>query len=148
VTLEADRLTAALAGRYAIKRELGAGGMATVYLADDVRHRRQVAVKVLRPDLAATLGPERFFREIEIAAQQTRTPAPPISPVRRFLFASCPSSCKRCASGRAVREPPIPEASGCPRRRRCPPRSRACGPSTHPGEVISPAAALVMDFGG
>jgi tetratricopeptide (TPR) repeat protein len=64
-----DRLTAALADRYAIKRELGSGGMATVYLADDLRHRRQVAVKVLRPDLAATLGPERFFREIEIAAQ-------------------------------------------------------------------------------
>jgi serine/threonine-protein kinase len=43
--------------------------MATVYLADDARHRRQVAVKVLRPDLAASLGPDRFFREIEIAAQ-------------------------------------------------------------------------------
>jgi len=64
-----ERLTAALAGRYAIERELGAGGMATVYLAEDVKHRRKVAVKVLRPELAATLGPERFSREIEIAAQ-------------------------------------------------------------------------------
>jgi len=51
------RLRAALAGRYAIERELGRGGMATVYLADDVKHRRVVAVKVLRPELAASLGP-------------------------------------------------------------------------------------------
>jgi len=64
-----DRLTAALAGRYALKREIGAGGMATVYLAQDLRHERDVAVKVLRPELAATLGPERFHREIQIAAK-------------------------------------------------------------------------------
>ncbi len=63
------RLRAALAGRYAIERELGRGGMATVYLADDVKHRRVVAVKVLRPELAASLGPERFLREVEIAAR-------------------------------------------------------------------------------
>jgi tRNA A-37 threonylcarbamoyl transferase component Bud32 len=63
------RLTAALADRYKIEREIGAGGMATVYLAEDVRHRRKVAVKVLRPELAATLGSDRFFREIEVAAQ-------------------------------------------------------------------------------
>ena len=64
-----ERLTAALADRYTIEREIGSGGMATVYLAEDLRHHRKVAVKVLRPDLAATLGPERFLREIEIAAQ-------------------------------------------------------------------------------
>ena len=64
-----DRLHAALAGRYVLARELGRGGMATVYLAEDLRHRRKVAVKVLRPELAATLGAERFAREIEIAAQ-------------------------------------------------------------------------------
>ena len=63
------RLTAALADRYRIERELGAGGMATVYLAEDLRHHRQVAVKVLRHDLAASLGAERFLREIEIAAR-------------------------------------------------------------------------------
>jgi len=63
------RLSAALADRYTVERELGAGGMATVYLAEDLRHHRKVAVKVLRPDLAATLGPERFLREIEVAAQ-------------------------------------------------------------------------------
>ncbi len=65
----APRLVAALADRYAFERELGQGGMATVYLADDLRHHRKVAIKVLRPDLAATIGPERFFREIRIAAQ-------------------------------------------------------------------------------
>ncbi len=66
-----DRLKAALADRYAIERELGSGGMATVYLAEDLKHHRKVAVKVLRPDLAAALGPERFLREIEIAANLT-----------------------------------------------------------------------------
>ena len=64
-----DRLKIALADRYAIDRELGSGGMATVYLARDLRHDRQVAVKVLRPDISAALGPERFLREIKIAAQ-------------------------------------------------------------------------------
>jgi len=63
------RLTAALAERYRLEREAGQGGMATVYLAEDLKHRRKVAVKVLRPELAAALGPERFLREIEIAAQ-------------------------------------------------------------------------------
>jgi len=64
-----DRLKTALADRYTIEREIGSGGMATVYLAEDLKHHRQVAIKVLRPDLAATLGPERFLREIEIAAK-------------------------------------------------------------------------------
>jgi tRNA A-37 threonylcarbamoyl transferase component Bud32 len=64
-----SHLTTALSDRYRIERELGQGGMATVYLAEDLRHRRKVAVKVLRPELAATLGPDRFFREIEVAAQ-------------------------------------------------------------------------------
>jgi len=62
------RLTAALADRYRIERELGAGGMATVYLAADLRHDRQVAIKVLRPELAAVIGAERFLREIKTIA--------------------------------------------------------------------------------
>ncbi len=62
-------LTAALADRYRIERELGQGGMATVYLADDVRHHRKVAIKVLRPELAAVLGAERFVQEITTTAQ-------------------------------------------------------------------------------
>ena len=64
-----DRLKAALANRYTIQGQLGAGGMATVYLAEDLKHHRKVAVKVLRPELAAALGPERFLREIEISAR-------------------------------------------------------------------------------
>jgi TolB-like protein/tRNA A-37 threonylcarbamoyl transferase component Bud32 len=67
---EIARVRRALAGRgYSVERVLGEGGMATVYLATDLKHRRQVAVKVMRPDLAATLGAERFLREVEIAAQ-------------------------------------------------------------------------------
>ena len=63
-----DRLAAALADRYRIERELGAGGMATVFLAEDVRHRRKVALKVLKPELAAVLGAERFVQEITMTA--------------------------------------------------------------------------------
>src|SRR4051812_6713858 len=62
-------LAAALADRYRVERELGRGGMATVYLAHDLRHDRPVALKVLRPELAASLGPERFLQEIRIAAR-------------------------------------------------------------------------------
>ncbi len=61
-------LAAALGDRYRIERELGAGGMATVYLAEDLRHRRRVAIKVLHPELSAMLGPERFLKEIELTA--------------------------------------------------------------------------------
>ena len=64
-------LPAALAQRYDLRRVLGRGGMATVYLADDRKHHRQVALKELRPDLAASIGAERFLREIEIAARLT-----------------------------------------------------------------------------
>jgi len=63
-----QRLTAALADRYRIERELGQGGMATVYLAEDLKHHRRVAIKVLRPELGAALGPDRFLREIETTA--------------------------------------------------------------------------------
>jgi serine/threonine-protein kinase len=63
-----DRLRAALANRYRIEREIGSGGMATVYLARDLKHDRQVAVKVLRPDLAAVMGVERFLAEIRTTA--------------------------------------------------------------------------------
>jgi serine/threonine-protein kinase len=63
-----DRLNAALEGRYRIERELGAGGMATVYLAQDLRHNRNVAIKVLKPELAAVVGADRFLAEIETTA--------------------------------------------------------------------------------
>jgi serine/threonine-protein kinase len=66
-----DRLKRALTGRYTLQRELGRGGMATVYLAEDLKHHRPVALKVLRPELAAALGPDRFLREIELSARLT-----------------------------------------------------------------------------
>jgi serine/threonine protein kinase/Tfp pilus assembly protein PilF len=62
------RLESALVGRYRIEREIGRGGMATVYLADDVKHHRHVAVKVLHSELAATIGPDRFLREVDVVA--------------------------------------------------------------------------------
>ena len=73
-------IAAALADRYRIERELGQGGMATVYLAEDLKHHRRVAIKVLKPELAAALGAERFLREIETTAAICATPT------------SCPST--------------------------------------------------------
>src|SRR5215216_321499 len=69
VTSADSPLTNALTGRYTIERELGRGGMATVYLARDLRHDRPVALKIMRPELAATLGPERFLREVRTTAR-------------------------------------------------------------------------------
>ncbi len=66
---EVSRVRTALSRSYQIERVLGEGGMATVYLAEDLKHHRKVAVKVMRPELAATLGAERFLREVEIAAR-------------------------------------------------------------------------------
>ena len=108
-----SRLNAALEGRYAIERELGAGGMATVYLAEDLRHHRRVALKVLRPDLAATLGPERFLREIEIAAGLTH---PHILPLHDsgeadgFLFYVLPYVDGESLRDRLLREGELPIA--------------------------------------
>ncbi|MEJ2204801.1 MAG: serine/threonine protein kinase, partial [Gemmatimonadota bacterium] len=62
------RLNAALEGRYTLERELGQGGMATVYLAEDLKHRRKVALKVLKPDVAEEVGADRFLREVETTA--------------------------------------------------------------------------------
>src|SRR6476660_6312789 len=69
MSLPLERLRGVLAQTYTIDRELGKGGMATVYLAQDVKHERPVALKVLHPELAASLGPERFLREIKLAAR-------------------------------------------------------------------------------
>ena len=69
VTASSDLLAAALADRYRIDRQLGRGGMATVFLARDLRHDREVALKVLHPELAHALGPERFQREVKLAAR-------------------------------------------------------------------------------
>ncbi|HVQ46733.1 MAG TPA: serine/threonine protein kinase, partial [Gemmatimonadales bacterium] len=69
MTADSLPVATALRDRYLIERELGSGGMAIVYLAEDLKHRRKVALKVLRGELAATMGPERFLREIEVAAR-------------------------------------------------------------------------------
>ncbi len=102
-----ERLRASLADRYRIERELGQGGMATVYIAHDLKHDRKVAIKVLRPELAAALGPERFLREIATRANS----AIPTS-CRCTIRASCRTSVRatqrvapgtRCPSWRANR---------------------------------------------
>src|SRR5918997_4128009 len=64
-----ERLTAALSDRYVLEREVGAGGMATVYLARDLRHKRSVALKVMRSELGGPVEGERFLREIELVAR-------------------------------------------------------------------------------
>ena len=88
-----ERLTAALGGRYTIERELGHGGMATVYLARDLKHDRPVALKVLRPELAASLGAERFLREIQVTAHLTHPNILPLldsGRVDEFLYYTAP----------------------------------------------------------
>ncbi len=111
-----EQLKQALADRYAIERELGQGGMATVYLAEDLRHHRKVALKVLRPEIAATLGAERFHREIQIAAQLQH---PNILPVHDsgeaagFLYYVMPFVEGHSLRERLAREDelPVPEAA-------------------------------------
>ena len=84
---QTERLATALTGRYRLERELGAGGMATVYLAEDLKHDRKVAIKVLKPELAAVLGAERFVVEIKTtAAMSHRTFCRSLIPARRTAF--------------------------------------------------------------
>ena len=84
-----QRLTAALSDRYRIERELGSGGMATVYLAQDIKRDRRVAVKVLRPELAAVIGAERFLAKIKTTANLQHSHILPLhdsGSVDGFLF--------------------------------------------------------------
>src|SRR5438132_5873293 len=69
--MDIQRVSRDLSGRYVVRRELGQGGMAVVFLAEDLRHNRQVALKVLRPEISAEIGSERFTREIKMAASLT-----------------------------------------------------------------------------
>jgi serine/threonine-protein kinase len=106
-----ERLKAALADRYRIEREIGSGGMAKVYLAQDLKHGRQVAVKVLDPELAQTLGAERFLREIETAANLTHPHILPLfdsGEVEGFLYYVMPFVDGESLSGRLEREKQLP----------------------------------------
>ena len=110
-----ERLYAALADRYVLEREIGSGGMATVYLAQDLKHRRRVAVKVLRPEIAAGLGVERFVREIEIAANLTHPHILPLfdsGEAHGFLYYVMPYVDGESLRDRLTREGklPLPDA--------------------------------------
>ncbi len=152
-----ERLRSELSDRYTIERELGSGGMATVYLADDLKHDRRVAVKVLRPELAAALGPDRFPLEIRILA---RLQHPHILPLLDsgetggFLFYTMPY-----VSGESLRERidrdgplPVPEAVRIMREVADALAAAHAAGVLHrdikPGNVmLSGRHALVMDFG-
>jgi len=107
----AARLNAALKGRYTIERKLGEGGMATVYLADDIKHNRKVALKVLKPELAAIVGAERFLSEIQVTAKLTH---PHILPLHDsgeadgFLFYVMPYLAGESLRDRIDREKQLP----------------------------------------
>ena len=111
-----DRLEAALADRYAIERVIGAGGMATVYLARDLRHERRVAVKVLRPDVATTVGAERFLQEVRVTADLQHPHILPLfdsGQADGFLYFVMPYVEGESLRQRLVREGelPVPEAA-------------------------------------
>ncbi len=106
-----DRLKAALADRYAIEQEVGSGGMATVYLARDLKHDRRVAVKVLRPELAAAVGSERFLREIKITANLTHPHILPLhdsGEAEGFLYYVMPFIRGQTLRERIVKEGELP----------------------------------------
>jgi serine/threonine-protein kinase len=106
-----ERLKAALADRYLIEREIGSGGMATVYLAQDLKHRRRVAVKVLDPDLVRTLGADRFLREIETVATLTHPHILPLfdsGEADGFLFYVMPFMKGQSLRARLTKEKQLP----------------------------------------
>ncbi|HKI95450.1 MAG TPA: serine/threonine-protein kinase, partial [Gemmatimonadales bacterium] len=104
------RLRAALGDRYAIEREVGTGGMATVFLARDLKHERRVALKVLKPELTAVLGPDRFPREIKIAAQLQHPHILPLhdsGEIEGFLYYVMPFVDGESLRARLKREGPL-----------------------------------------
>jgi serine/threonine protein kinase len=108
-----DGLSTALGDRYRVERELGTGGMATVYLAHDLKHDRDVAVKALHPDLAPSLGRERFLREIQLAARlalpaghvraRTRSTCSLSTSIRRTSSCAMNRAFKRCCDSSSFR---------------------------------------------
>src|SRR3954471_1404512 len=106
-----ERLVAAIGERYHIERELGAGGMATVYLAHDRKHDRRVAVKVLRPELAAVIGAERFLSEIKTTANLQHPHILPLhdsGSIDGFLFYVMPYIAGESLRDRLNREHQLP----------------------------------------
>jgi serine/threonine-protein kinase len=109
--VEVSRVKKALANRYAVERILGEGGMATVYLAKDLKHNRKVAVKVMRPELAATLGADRFLREVEIAGQLSHPHILPMydsGEAEKFLYYVMPYVEGESLAARMKREGQMP----------------------------------------
>jgi serine/threonine-protein kinase len=112
---EVNKVRRVLADRYRVERIIGEGGMATVYLADDLKHKRKVALKVMRPELAATLGADRFLREVEIAANLSHPHILPMhdsGEVEGLLWYVMPYVEGESLSARLKREGelPVPEA--------------------------------------
>src|SRR5262245_20921177 len=106
-----ERLAAALTGRYSVDRELGRGGMATVYLGHDLKHDRPVAIKVLTLGLAAALGSDRFLQEIRIAARLTHPHILPLhdsGDAEGLLFYVMPFVAGESLRDRLTRERQIP----------------------------------------
>jgi serine/threonine-protein kinase len=106
-----ERLQRALAGRYQLTREVGRGGMATVFLAQDLKHGRPVAIKVMHPETAAAIGPQRFLREIEIAARLSHPHIVPLfdsGDAEGLLFYVMPFVEGESLRARLAREHPLP----------------------------------------
>ena len=131
-------LTAALADRYRLERELGQGGMATVYLAHDLKHDRQVAIKVLRPELAAVIGAERFLSEIKTTANLQHPHILPLfdsGAADGFLFYVMPF-----IEGEIAPRPAAAGKAAAHRRRDAASRPRSPAPSTTPIATASSTA--------
>ncbi len=132
-----ERLNAALSGRYRIEREIGQGGMATVYLADDLRHERKVALKVLKPELDAVVGAERFLSEIKTTANLQHPHILPLydsGEADSFLYYVMPY-----VQGESLRE-------GIDREKQLP-VDEAVRPATTVGEAtVQPELILVQNF--
>ena len=155
-----DRLASALSDRYRIERELGQGGMATVYLAQDLKHDRKVAVKVLRPELAAVIGAERFLREIKTTANLQHPHILPLFDSGRTVpdDASCSTSCRSSRANRSATGSIARSSSRSPTRCASRPKSPSALDYAHRHGVIHrdikpenillhDGRALVADFG-
>ena len=150
------QLPRSLADRYPVSRELGRGGMAVVYLARDVKHGRDVAVKIIRPELAAALGRERFLREIAIAAQLHHPHIVPLydsGEADGFLYYVMPYESEHSLRDRLARDGPLPIGeTAAParhlRRARLRARARHRPPRHQAGQRADLGRhAMVTDFG-